>query len=747
MEKISELENGFKVIDKKVDDLAIEKNEIKDKLKRSNVRELELKDVSTIIVSSKSVEDLDKCLDDMEYGFVKEDSIKDDVDGYYCRICFDNSKPNWDVQSSGAFKFDVLGEGGSHQSRQFINLKNNIKIHLNSKSHMQKKQLIMEKDQRDLFKKSREEIVGMNVFRERYQGIKQGKNRVDFEEDMLKAKLNGLDVGDINHSRKFAKSLDDAIYDEVKYNIKKNMEMELDATKKKRPAGLLMDKMTPNRRTGQIHAVVVPVPENPLSQNLLKAVMLEVPPVPNLSAEGLATTAKKVFNEAGLQDEQLEGIGWDGEYVKKGVKGKLLDLLYVFGMNRDEMDIWITQVWEPAHQLELTTKDIKSDPLFAWFVDHIQILNDTTNILGIGKGLEQSIEAAEEVGEKFYKLRNMSDTRFSAYFEGSISNFEKRNETNIAALRKRTESTDKKVKEKASSLLNKICNKQFFLLNLGILDIYRLLGSVSSLLQTVEQFPWDIPKRQDELLDQLKKMMTLKLCVDEQGEVQEVDQSLWERLGEKLEDILDDQYVSVQTVLSPGGRRMGRTGDDISKSQAILATVENRLKSLVKNLVVNLEKRLKNNPTPGVIMDMKKCLDLQDILDIEETEDARESRKRSLNSLLQKATYDELSVKHISEQYEVFKERFKDMAAHDGEHKEIVKRFEHLIFKTHSCTSEFDRDCTQKRKLVSPRVPEVMKFLHLFLKEPVLYDGLHDFLHFFLRYTLYILVIIFVSQT
>ena len=82
---------------------------------------------------------------------------------------------------------------------------------------------------------------------------------------------------------------------------------------------------------------------------------------------------------------------------------------------------------------------------------------------------------------------------------------------------------------------------------------------------------------------------------------------MWEWLGEKLEDILDDQYVSVQTVLSPGGRRMGRTGDDISKSQAILATVENRLKSLVKNLVVNLEKRLKNNPTPGVIMDMQKC--------------------------------------------------------------------------------------------------------------------------------------------
>ena len=46
--------------------------------------------------------------------------------------------------------------------------------------------------------------------------------------------------------------------------------------------------------------------------------MLEVPPVPNLSAEGLATTALQVFRDAGFSDSQLEGFGWDGEYVKKG---------------------------------------------------------------------------------------------------------------------------------------------------------------------------------------------------------------------------------------------------------------------------------------------------------------------------------------------------------------------------------------------------------------------------------------------
>ena len=48
--------------------------------------------------------------------------------------------------------------------------------------------------------------------------------------------------------------------------------------------------------------------------------MLDVPTVPNLSAAGLASTAKMISNDSGFSDDQLEGMGWDGEYVKKRVK-------------------------------------------------------------------------------------------------------------------------------------------------------------------------------------------------------------------------------------------------------------------------------------------------------------------------------------------------------------------------------------------------------------------------------------------
>ena len=178
--------------------------------------------------------------------------------------------------------------------------------------------------------------------------------------------------------------------------------------------------------------------------------MLEVPPVPNLSAAGLATAALGVFREAGFSDEQLEGVGWDGEYIKKGVRDNLLDVMEMEGWNKEEKEGWVTKVWEPAHQLELVTKDVKGDSAFSWFNDLIQVLNDTTSLLGIGKGLEQSMEAAAEVGEKYYKLKTMSETRFSAYFEGSIKNFERRMETNIEALRKTTENSDKKVRDQTA---------------------------------------------------------------------------------------------------------------------------------------------------------------------------------------------------------------------------------------------------------------------------------------------------------
>lgn len=286
--------------------------------------------------------------------------------------------------------------------------------------------------------------------------------------------LNGEDVGNINHSRVTVKDIDIAVYETMKDDLRENLEIKLDCTDCKRPVGLVLDKMTPNKETGQITAIIAPVPENSLSQNLLVPLMLDVPTLKQHDADGLAKSAKNILNDAGVDDEQLEGVGCDGEYILKGFIKKLTEKLNILGMTDEEKLQWITAVWEPAHQLELMTKDCKKMAVFDWFNEHIDVVNDAAKLLNIGKGLEQSKEAAEEVGEEFYTLRTLSDTRFAAYFEKTLGNFECRLETTIAALKKRIESKDKDVKKKASDLLKKICNKEFLVTNLGLLDVYRL---------------------------------------------------------------------------------------------------------------------------------------------------------------------------------------------------------------------------------------------------------------------------------
>ena len=197
-----------------------------------------------------------------------EKDVEEDVDGFFCNLCFAGCKPNWKGKkpTPGTFRFDKSGEKGEKQYIKLAHLKDHVKGHFASKSHKQRRTLQSNRTKIDEERQSREKQVGMRIFRERYLGIKQRKSKRNFEEDMLRCKMNGVDVGDQNHCRNFATKLDRAIYAEMMLMTKANMRVTLEATDRERPAGLLMDKMTPNRRTGQMHGIVIPVPENPLSQ-------------------------------------------------------------------------------------------------------------------------------------------------------------------------------------------------------------------------------------------------------------------------------------------------------------------------------------------------------------------------------------------------------------------------------------------------------------------------------------------------
>ena len=128
----------------------------------------------------------------------------------------------------------------------------------------------------------------------------------------------------------------------------------------KRPVGIVCDKITPNKRTGHITALILPVPENPLSRSFLCPVMLELPPVLDHTAEGLSSQMLTLFHNAGAEDSQLEGVDVDGQYIKLGAVKKLISKLDIDGYPDEERQRWIFQTWEPAHNLNKADEEIKN---------------------------------------------------------------------------------------------------------------------------------------------------------------------------------------------------------------------------------------------------------------------------------------------------------------------------------------------------------------------------------------------------
>ena len=188
--------------------------------------------------------------------------------------------------------------------------------------------------------------------------------------------------------------------------------------------------------------------------------------------------------------------------------------------------------------------------------------------------------------------------------------------------------------------------------------------------------------------------------------------------------------------------RRGRTSQDISCNQSVLDTVQNRLTSLVRSLKIHLMERTTNHPTPLVIKEIGKCLDLDDILKKDETTEVKKEREKSIMKVMLRGKYDEDTKKEIVKEYDLFKQRVKEIMKPKGEMEEIVKRFQHHLFKVHSChkgcvkvikTNPGNgpglrlKVCSEEGKVLQHLEPNLMKIIHVFYKEPCLYLGIKSF--------------------
>ena len=202
-------------------------NEVGVKIEDALKKVVDVNSNETFVANTEQNEDVNKLIDQMmnsrdlkafekiaELEFFKVE-VSDVENTYYCDVCYSNNHPNFgvlDKNKPGCFLLNLsdmrqeLLECEGLVPRSLRNVKSHIKRHiLDSKVHMNK-----QKEKKDLIRKhieheARNRKVGLNIFRIRYSGLRQHKPRSSFENDLLMAKLNGTDIGDINHSRFFEK--------------------------------------------------------------------------------------------------------------------------------------------------------------------------------------------------------------------------------------------------------------------------------------------------------------------------------------------------------------------------------------------------------------------------------------------------------------------------------------------------------------------------------------------------------------
>ena len=184
------------------------------------------------------------------------------------------------------------------------------------------------------------------------------------------------------------------------------------------------------------------------------------------------------------------------------------------------------------------------------------------------------------------------------------------------------------------------------LINLGLIDVFLVLGERSRKLKKVEQCPWDIINIQKGLVKTLRDMAAIKLTNDT-GDVFEgsYDKELWANLDEHVLKVLSGEYKGQETEVFQAFRR-GRSADDMRRSSlSLLITVQNRLSSLCNAIASNLEERIetvKTHTSTELITTMGECFDIGDMLEKDELdEDFNKKGIKSLETVLKKARYEE----------------------------------------------------------------------------------------------------------
>ena len=335
----------------------------------------------------------------------------------YCDVCNDEPDEGC-VRKAGvfAYNFSLGSEFPVHQPmpERFKSLKAAVRGHFMSSQHEKAVALTREAKEREAARLAVSDNVASRVLRAAYYTLKKSLPREKFEDLIYLMHSSGANVGDKNHSSVIMAKMRDAFHEEMLSMIRRHIATQ--------PCvAIAVDKVTSNRRTVDVTAVLTVVPDVP-PNHIVQSLVIGAPVVKDHDGQSLADELMATLAVVGIDTAQkVASFAADGQYHHIAVPEKLAQSLNAANANGQTEAVYIPAIWDASHLMNLAEQDARRETSCLWVSDAVEKMTDITKRFSHGKGLEELRDAAAENSLLTPKL--WSNTRFAAHAAKTFTSF------------------------------------------------------------------------------------------------------------------------------------------------------------------------------------------------------------------------------------------------------------------------------------------------------------------------------------
>ena len=545
-----------------------------------------------------------------------------------CTCCTKNiSYGGKNLKTHGYFTYftELWGSefpAGETLPREFRNLKIHIKDHLVTQLHMER----ANNDLGSLKLTSRNKNVGMCIGRTAYDCFKSGFSARTFEDLILLQARNGVDIGDLNHSKMFPVTFRKHVAAVVREKVDNFTNTVLEQTGHLPVMNIIADKATWKHRTRQFVMAVCMVPNAP---QLIEPIYLGFPIVKAHTGYAVVKSIKDLLDGRRICGKQIVGASVDGQYIHLGIEEALSEIYGSEGSN-------IQVSWDPMHKAGLVDKHLFDEQAHSWVINVITICKDLYTEFNWGAAHERYLDAGKELQEQdeittVTPLATTCETRFANSKRHIFLKTHKNLPTIIKSLQDiQIENMDGYSKEKqkandAASLEGRILNAKTLLELSCLCDIYDVFGELINACQIVNLLPYERLEKVDYFISYMNDMISScgdhEKCLTTRVRINKGDFCYWKVFHKEKKSFMEKKEINGIPILDIAPHRAGigahgtRTTSLTSCATDIIL-VEQITKNtfdFLTEMKNNLEEKVFHENDRNIIIKIKEITDLENV--------------------------------------------------------------------------------------------------------------------------------------